>query len=135
MNDYKSDTMKIVKYFTPEEAKKTLPLVKRIIRDIINSGEMMRSLAAQINGSVLDNPDIQAIAVDINKYIGELEEIGCYYKDWNFTIGLVDFPSIIEGKEVMLCWRSDEAEIRYYHDMESGYAARKRIPEEYFYSR
>ncbi|MDP4176113.1 MAG: DUF2203 domain-containing protein [Bacteroidota bacterium] len=131
----KSDTMKIVKFFTPEEAKRTLPLVKRIIRDIINSGEMMRSIASELNGSVIDDPEIQAIASNINGFITELEEIGCFYKDWNFTIGLVDFPSIIEGKEVMLCWRSDEPEIRYFHDMDSGYAGRKPIPEEYFLSK
>lgn len=131
----KSDTMKIVKFFTPEEAKRTLPLVKRIIRDIINSGEMMRTIASELNGSVIDDPEIQAIAYNINGFITELEEIGCFYKDWNFTIGLVDFPSIIDGKEVMLCWRSDEPEIRYFHDMDSGYAGRKPIPEEYFFSK
>lgn len=133
--ELKSDTMKIIKFFTPEEAKRTLPLVKRIIRDIINSGEMMRSIASELNGSVIDDPEIQAIASNINGFITELEEIGCFYKDWNFTIGLVDFPSIIDGKEVMLCWRSDEPEIRYFHDMDSGYAGRKPIPEEYFFSK
>lgn len=124
--------MKIVKYFTPEEARKTLPLVKRILRDIINSGETMRARAAEIQGNVIEDPEIQSIAAAINDYMAELEEIGCYYKDWNFTIGLVDFPSIIHGKEVMLCWRSDEDEIKYYHDMEAGYQGRKLIPEEYF---
>jgi hypothetical protein len=133
--ELKSDTMKIIKFFTPEEAKRTLPLVKRIIRDIINSGEMMRTIASELNGSVIDDPEIQAIASNINGFITELEEIGCFYKDWNFTIGLVDFPSIIDGKEVMLCWRSDEPEIRYFHDMDSGYAGRKPIPEEYFFGK
>jgi hypothetical protein len=128
-------SMKMMKYFTPEEARRTLPLVRKIIRDIINSGEAMRSLAASIEGNVLEDPQIQNIAGDINRYMGELEEIGCFYKDWNFTIGLVDFPSVINGREVMLCWRSDEDEIRYYHEPEAGYAGRKPIPDEYFFSK
>lgn len=134
-NERKKGKMQQVKYFTPEEAKRTLPLVRRIIRDIINSGELMRTIASDIKGDVVDNPDIQQLAADINNFMTELEEIGCYYKDWNFTIGLVDFPSIIDGKDVMLCWRSDENDIKFYHDLESGYAGRKLIPEEYFYAK
>lgn len=124
--------MKTVRYFTPEEANRTLPLVKRIVRDIIHSGEAMRSMASNIEGNAEDNPEIQALAGNIDGYMSELEELGCYYKDWNFTIGLVDFPSIINGREVVLCWRSDEEDIRFYHDVNAGYAGRKLIPAEYF---
>lgn len=124
--------MTTIRYFTPDEAKRTLPLVKRIVIDIINSGEMMRELAVRTKGDVTENPDIQALALKINTYMNELQEIGCFYKDWNFTIGLIDFPAKIDSKDVMLCWRSDEDEIRYYHEPEAGYAGRKLIPEEYF---
>ncbi|MGE5429996.1 MAG: DUF2203 domain-containing protein [Syntrophomonadaceae bacterium] len=124
--------MKTVKYFTPEEARRTLPLVKRILRDIINAGDTMRKRAQTIQGNVIEDPEIQNIAGAINDYMSELEEIGCYYKDWNFTIGLVDFPSIIHGQDVMLCWRSDEEDIKYYHEMDTGYNGRKLIPDEYF---
>lgn len=61
----------------------------------------------------------------------ELEELGCFYRDWNFEKGLVDFPAIIDGQEVLLCWRSDEPELLYYHDYAAGFAGRKPIPREY----
>ncbi|MCX6151318.1 MAG: DUF2203 domain-containing protein [Ignavibacteriales bacterium] len=124
--------MNFTKYFTPDEASKTLPYVKRIVRDIINTSEFIRSLATQGEKDEFKNLEMQTLAKTINNYIKELEEVGCYYKDWNFTIGLVDFPSIIDKKEAMLCWRSDEDEIIYYHESQSGYAGRKLIPEEYF---
>jgi len=127
--------MKVIKYFTPEEARRTLPLVRRIVRDIINAGVAMRTLAAKVEGDLLENNEIQTVAADINGYMQELEEIGCYYKDWNFTIGLVDFPSRIDDREVMLCWRSDEENIKFYHEIDAGYAERKLIPEEYFYAK
>jgi hypothetical protein len=44
---------------------------------------------------------------------------------------LVDFPSIIDGEDVSLCWRSDEDSIKFYHGIDQGYASRKLIPEEY----
>lgn len=119
-----------LKYFTPAEAKKTLPLVKRIVKDILDTSREMRLIADEIGGKVEDDPRIQRLADEIENFMLELEEIGCYFKDWNFQIGLVDFPAIIEGKEVFLCWKSDEEDIMYYHEMETGFAGRKIIPPE-----
>src|SRR5207237_898816 len=41
--------------------------------------------------------------------------------------GLVDFPAIIGGREVFLCWEQDEEDIEFWHDLESGYAGRERL--------
>ena len=60
----------------------------------------------------------------------ELETIGCYYKDWGFDKGLIDFPARIGGEDVYLCWRSDENEVAWYHPVEGGYAGRRPIPAE-----
>lgn len=119
------------KYFTPAEAVKTLPLVKRIVEDILITTKEIRLYADDINGKIENDPYILKMADSVEGFIKELEEIGCFYKDWNFTIGLVDFPALINGKEVLLCWKSDEETISFYHDMEAGFAGRKKIPEEY----
>ncbi len=120
------------KYFTPTEARNTLPLVKKIVKDILTTSREMRLIADEVNGEVENNSQIKKFASDIEGFMSELEEIGCYFKDWNFSIGLVDFPAIIEGKEVLLCWKSDEDNILYYHGPDSGFAGRKPIPENYF---
>ena len=64
-------------------------------------------------------------------YFFELEELGCYYQDWSFGLGLVDFPAIINDEKVLLCWRSDEKNLQFYHGHNDGYAGRKPIPPEY----
>jgi hypothetical protein len=120
-----------IKHFTPSEAKRTLPLVKRIVKDILDTSKEMRLLADDLGGEIKDNPVIGKMADDVHNFIEEIEEIGCHYKDWNFTIGLVDFPAIIDGQEVFLCWCSDEDEIRYYHGIDAGYSGRKLIPKEF----
>jgi hypothetical protein len=120
-----------IRYFTPEEAKKTLPLVRQIVKDILDTTREMRLLAEDLDGDVENDSTILKLAEQVNGFMLELEEIGCYYKDWNFTIGLVDFPAIFDGKEVLLCWRSDESDILYYHETEAGYSGRKLIPEQY----
>jgi|SRR5690554_4388700 len=120
------------KHFTPAEAVNTLPLVKKIVKDILDTSREMRLIAEELDDEYIKyDPRIRKMAEDINSFIAELEEIGCFYKDWNFQIGLVDFPSIINNKEVFLCWRSDEDEIKFYHDIDAGYSGRKPIPEEY----
>ena len=118
------------KYFTPEEAKKTLPLVKKIVKDILDASFQVRTIAEQMGSAAKENPEVQKLLENISYFMKELEEIGCYYKDWNFSAGLVDFPAVINGEEVFLCWRSDEEEIIYYHGINEGYAGRKRIPPE-----
>ena len=119
-----------LKYFTPSAARKTLPLVRKIVKDILDSSREMRLIADEIGSQVEQDPRIQKLADNIEDFMQELVEIGCFFKDWNFQIGLVDFPSIIDGKEVFLCWRSDEDDILYYHDVEGGFAGRKLIPPE-----
>lgn len=119
-----------LKYFTPSEAKKTLPLVRKIVKDILETSREMRLIADEIGDSVESDSRILKFADNIEGFMKELEEIGCFFKDWNFSIGLIDFPAIIDGKDVLLCWRSDEDDIMYYHEIEAGFAGRKLIPSE-----
>jgi len=121
-----------IKYFTPQEANRTLPLVKQIVRDILNNASQIKIIAESFGGNIENNHDIQRLIVEINSFIKELNDIGCDYKDLNFQVGLVDFPTIIDNEEVLLCWRSDEEDIRFYHGIEEGFTGRKPIPEEYF---
>lgn len=120
------------KYFTPEEARKTLPLVKNIVRDILQTTRDMRLMADGLDIVIEDDARIKKLAAEVNGFLGELEEIGCFYKDTKFQIGLVDFPAMIDGVEVYLCWRSDEDDILYYHEIDSGYSGRKLIPPQLF---
>jgi len=114
--------------FTPAEANRTLPLVRRIVSDILARGKELRALAksrdaanAQARLGVLEG--------EIRELAEELERIGCSYKDWGFEAGLVDFPSEIEGEPVLLCWRTDEDRVSWYHTPEAGFGGRTPIPE------
>jgi len=120
-----------IKYFTPGEAKRTLPLVRNIVRDILNDTFQIRTITESLGGLVEENSEVKQLISNVDGYMRELEEIGCSYKDWNFQIGLVDFPAIIDGEDVLLCWRNDEDEILFYHGINEGYAGRKPIPVEY----
>ena len=117
------------KIFTLQQAKKTLPLVKKIVDDILKTGQSVRELSVEMEKPEED-PEINRLMDQLDELFGEMEALGCYYKDWNFTVGLVDFPSKVNGRDVMLCWKSDEDRIEYYHDSEEGFAGRRLVPKE-----
>lgn len=120
-----------VKLFTPKEAAQTLPLVRQIVEDILSTSEQLRVLSSKVKKGAEKDPEVVKGMERLNQLFEELEDLGCYYKDWNFTMGLVDFPARLGGEEVFLCWRSDESEIRFYHEVDSGYSGRKKIPAEF----
>jgi hypothetical protein len=119
-----------LKYFTPSEANKTLPLVKTIVRDILNDAAKIKLISKNFDGEIEDNEEVKKLLSNIEGFTKELLEIGCYFKDWNFEVGLVDFPSIINDEEVFLCWKSDEDSVNYYHSASEGFIGRKSIPTE-----
>ena len=104
-----------------------LLILTGIVADLIDRGRELRRLAprraeddVRVRLSMLEG-EIRALAE-------ELERIGCSYKDWGFEAGLVDFPSEIDGERVLLCWRSDEDRVAWYHTPEAGFAGRTPIP-------
>lgn len=56
----------------------------------------------------------------------EIQALGVLVKD--LDTGLVDFPALRGGEEVLLCWQLGEDEIRYWHGLEEGFAGRKELP-------
>ncbi len=115
------------KIFTPQEANKRLPLVKQIVSDVLARGQKLKALSL-LSSTPSVKAEYETIVEEMEKLMAELEELGCHFKDWNFEIGLVDFPAIIEEREVLLCWRSDEPKVEWYHGFEDGYMGRKPIP-------
>ena len=122
-------SQEFLRLFSRDEARRALPLVKGIVDDIMINASEVREYVAVATGTA--SPAYSRIAEcerKIETYMAELDELGVYFKDWRYQIGLVDFPARIEGEIVFLCWRSDEEAIAYYHRIEDGYAGRHPLP-------
>jgi hypothetical protein len=107
----------VERFFTPKEANEILPEVRKIVKEILSAA----------HGSPIPEQRINAL-------MARLEDMGCYYKDWNFEIGLVDFPAIINGQQALLCWRSDEDRVEWFHGYEDGYSGRRKVTRELIFS-
>ncbi|MDE1921340.1 MAG: DUF2203 domain-containing protein [Candidatus Omnitrophica bacterium] len=115
------------KFFTPKQADQTLGLVRTIVDDILGQARQARDLMSAPDISREGENRLMELNHNIQALMARLEDIGCYYKDWNFQVGLVDFPAIIHGQQALLCWRSDEPRIAWFHGLEDGYAGRRPI--------
>ena len=122
------------KLFTLNEANRSLTLVRRVVSDIVRDYRELRKLHDQCR-SLEAKGDTQAARrarqryASINDHLAELneelEQIGCQIKDYH--LGLVDFPTLSQGREVYLCWALGEEHIEQWHELDTGYTGRQPI--------
>ena len=113
--------------FTLEQANKALPLVTRIVRDIVNTHERATQLQAKLEESTGRESALQAqldsALEQLQDYVDELGSIGVELKD--YESGLIDFPGRHQGRDIYLCWKLGEEKITHWHELHSGYAGRQ----------
>ncbi|HVW86126.1 MAG TPA: DUF2203 domain-containing protein [Bryobacteraceae bacterium] len=130
------------RHFTLSEARALLPAVGKLIRDAVQaksryqeSETYMQELSQRIlmlGGMSVDTSAAEAwktqrdsSAQTLKNSLEKIEEMGVLVKD--LDIGLVDFPTLYRGEEVLLCWRMDEDDIDHWHGVHEGFAGRKEI--------
>jgi len=132
----------VSKTFTLSEAQTLLPVVETLLKKaqaagaraavidaemqeltqrIFLSGGMRVNVAATAKRRAERDKALQ----EGHDTLAELEEIGVQVKD--LEKGLLDFPSVMDGKTVLLCWKLGEKEIGFWHTTEDGFAGRKPL--------
>ena len=122
------------KFFTIDEAQRALALVRRIVADIVAEYPHLLELQEMLEGIQQLGPvgeirqlqrQIAASVSKLQDYAAELDELGVEIRD--FTRGVVDFSAIQDGREIKLCWRFGEPQIRHWHEVGAGVSDRRPI--------
>ena len=130
------------KLFSLSEAERVRALIEPVLIEAIEArrkfGEFDDQLSAlaeriQRSGGLLVQFDhTSTLRLERNRLehtirdaLEKIQATGCIVKD--LEVGLLDFPSRIDGEEVYLCWRLGEDRIRFYHRQDEGFAGRKPI--------
>jgi hypothetical protein len=122
--------------FTLDEANALLPRLRVLLTELRQAVEELIALegAAEPRGQVRRNGHHssgnvlerqQVLQETVQRLIGEVQELGVELKDPR--TGLIDFTSRREGQVVYLCWKLDEAEIAFWHPLDTGFAGRQPI--------
>ncbi len=130
------------RHFTPEEANALLEQVRPVAESLVAHRRAFTVAAARRarltqrisgNGGDFDpqepselDEQLQREAEAVAGAVEELQALGVLVKD--LDRGLVDFPALREGEEVLLCWQVGEGEVAYWHGLEEGFAGRKPLP-------
>ena len=80
---------------------------------------------AELSGGAYPGRQHAAAALEVALGFDQLEELDVVVRD--LERGLIDFPSLIDGEEVYLCWLLDEPEVVYWHAPESGFGGRRPL--------
>jgi hypothetical protein len=130
------------RFFTLDQARALLPALGRDLREAVQAKTRYADAEAAIQDMAQRIMMRGGINVDINEVEGwktqrensanslkrsmeRIEEVGVLVKD--LDVGLIDFPTLYRGSEVYLCYRMDEADIRFWHGTTEGFAGRKEI--------
>jgi hypothetical protein len=130
------------RYFSVADVEALIPALTRLMKRVMTAnaevaearerlqGEQQRIALA--GGGVLDRrawradlERIERLTAEMQQGLGEIVELGGAPKD--LGLGLVDFLHLREGREVNLCWKYGEREIRHWHGLDEGYAGRKPL--------
>ena len=127
-------------YFTCEEAEALLPEITIVLRKIRQCNQDVRTVEKELqvlsvramgNGHHLRErilalqTSMEKYVMDIRRLIDELQVFGCELKDPDK--GLIDFLSLRNGREVYLCWHLGEDHIRFWHELDAGFAGRQLL--------
>ena len=125
-----------MKLFTVEEANSLLPSVRPIVKSIQRAHRKLATFeesakqaaagADEGGGGFLTGPVYAQLLVDLSTQAAQLETLGIQLKDYHQ--GLIDFPSMRDGRVVLLCWKADEGDqVEWWHDVEAGFAGRQPL--------
>jgi hypothetical protein len=122
------------KHYTRDEARALLPEVRgwlgriQLIREELGKTEerisQMLASGTDAAGGASVNAQIKLLA-DLQAVLHEFSRREIQIKD--VSRGLVDFPALIGGREVFLCWEQGDEDIEFWHELDGGFAGRERI--------
>jgi hypothetical protein len=124
----------MAKHFTPEAANQLLPQVRSLVAQIMTARQHIVDAQPELwpvlekaigNGGSRKAGDMLAEFKRIEAGVKGLQDLGVAVKD--ISTGLVDFPALRDGREILLCWKYDEPQVMYWHDLQSGFAGRQRL--------
>ncbi|MCH2180295.1 MAG: DUF2203 domain-containing protein [Mariniblastus sp.] len=127
--------------FTVDTANAMLPLVKRIVADMLRLQKTVQrqrerlSVIDQLQDTT-DQPEYQEELADIRGSMqGEEQQLEACVRELNALgvepqmpfDGSVDFPAVLNRRAVCLCWHPDDAGVEYWHEMGEPTSARQKL--------
>jgi hypothetical protein len=121
------------KHYTREEANALLPRIREWLKRINGLREELAKCEIRLEALRSGNQDLGGettnrqvrLFAEVRELLDEFQRREIQVKD--FDRGLVDFPALVGGREVFLCWEPDDPAVEFWHDLDTGYSGRERL--------
>ena len=121
------------RHYSRDEANAAIeglrPLLQRLrdVKDLLTDAEAHDVLADAAPGNGGGEPGVQVgeSFLEVRRLISAVQEAGIVIRD--IDRGLIDFPALLDGREVYLCWELDDDGVDYWHELEAGYGGRQPL--------
>ena len=121
------------RHFTVDEANALLPHLEPMLRQLREARDELTdaeahellSEASGGNGGGEPGRQVGVAFLEVRRLLGALEESGILLRD--IDRGLLDFPSLTDGREIYLCWELGEDEVGFWHELSTGYGGRQPL--------
>ncbi|HEY6771436.1 MAG TPA: DUF2203 domain-containing protein [Solirubrobacterales bacterium] len=121
------------RHFTLEEANELLPQLTTLLtrlreaKDELTDADAHEALseAAPTNGGGEQGRRVGVAFLEVRQMLETVERAGIVLRD--IDRGLVDFPALMDDREVYLCWELGEDEVAFWHELEGGYGGREPL--------
>jgi hypothetical protein len=120
-------------HYTRDEARRLLPQIRQWFQRIDALHADLQRFEERLSGLMSPGADIGGELVNTwVRTLADLEGVFLEFQRREIQVkdverGLIDFPAILDGREVFLCWEQDEEDIEFWHELEAGYAGRERL--------
>jgi hypothetical protein len=121
------------RHYTRDEARALLPEIRKWLQRLNDLRHEQERLEKRLNSLMSAGNDVGGDLVNTSiRTLAEMQQILLEFQHRQILLkdlqrGLVDFPAIMGGKEVFLCWEQDEEDIEHWHDLDTGFAGRERL--------
>ena len=121
------------KHYTRAEANALLPHLRLWLKRIVQLRDELAKCEEHLNGMTAPGRDLGGPTVNsMVRTLADMKDVLLEFHHREIQIkdldrGLVDFPALIDGKEVFLCWEDGEEEVGFWHDLDAGYQGREPL--------
>ena len=122
------------RHFSVDEANALLPRVRSLVESVLAARQRILDAQPEVwpvlqkaigNGGSQKAGELVEELKRIERGIKAIQDLGAVVKDIN--TGLIDFPAMLGGREVFLCWRYDEPHVGFWHELYTGFAGRQPL--------
>ena len=119
------------KYYTVAEANQLLPYLAPTLvelREKFEEAATIRIAVTQAAGTNGGSPHRDSWSKTLARVAELMERLGNWEVQLrDISIGLVDFPTLVDEREAWLCWRLGESEVSHWHPPDEGFSGRQPI--------